>query len=71
MIHGNGAEADAAATALFVAGPDEWHTLAQALGIKYVMLVDQEGVVHMNPAMAARVHFEADPPPAVNLSPPL
>lgn len=65
------AAADAAATALFVAGPAHWHAVAQALGLKYVMLVDDAGVVHMNPAMAKRIHFETGKPPQVRLSAPL
>jgi len=71
VIHDNGAEADAAATALVVAGPKDWHRIAARMGIKYVMLVDEQGIVYMNPAMAARVHFEAETPPQVVLSPPL
>lgn len=71
VIHGNGAEADAAATALMVAGPKEWEAVARNMGIKYVMLVDSEGTVHMNPAMAGRVHFEESPAPKVVLSPEL
>ncbi len=57
IIHSNGATADAAATALFVAGPKDWHRIAKTMGIKYVMLIDQQGLVHMNPAMAERIRF--------------
>lgn len=57
VIHADGATADAAATALFVAGPKDWHRIARAMGIKYVMLIDQQGRVHMNPAMAERIRF--------------
>ncbi len=65
------AAADAAATALFVAGPKHWHAVAKALGVRYVMLMDDAGVVHMNPAMAKRIRFETDRPPQVELSAPL
>jgi thiamine biosynthesis lipoprotein len=71
VIHHNGAESDAAATALLVAGPADWHRIAQQLGIHYVLLVASDGTVYMNPAMAARVHFEVDPPPHVVISAPL
>lgn len=54
--------ADAAATALFVAGPQHWITVARKLGVRYVMLVDDDGIVHMNPAMAKRVRFQGDAP---------
>jgi thiamine biosynthesis lipoprotein len=57
VIHSDATTADAAATALFVAGPERWHEIAQRMGIKYVLLVDEEGVVHMNPAMQQRVQL--------------
>ncbi len=65
VIHDNGAVADAAATALTVAGPKAWHRIAQAMGIKYAMLVDGEGTVYMNPAMAGRIRFEGGDPPEI------
>jgi thiamine biosynthesis lipoprotein len=55
VLHPNASTADAAATALFVAGPKDWHRVAKKMGIRYVMLTDKEGRVHMNPAMQARV----------------
>lgn len=71
VIHPDAATADAAATALFVAGPGDWHAVARDMGLHYVMLVDSDGVVHMNPAMAERVRFEVEPAPQVRLSDPL
>jgi thiamine biosynthesis lipoprotein len=53
-----GARADAAATALSVAGPQDWYRIARQMGLKYVMLVDEQGRVYMNPAMAERIRFE-------------
>lgn len=55
VLHPNASTADAAATALFIAGPNDWHRIAKKMGIHYVMLTDSEGRVHMNPAMQARV----------------
>ena len=46
------------ATALFIAGPKDWHRVARQMGIRYVMLTDKEGRVHMNPAMQARVKLQ-------------
>ncbi len=68
VIHDNAAEADAAATALFVAGPRDWYPIARQLDIKYAMLVDDKGAIHMNPAMAARVQFETADQPEIILS---
>lgn len=62
VISPDGTLADAAATALVIAGPADWHRLAQKMGIKYVMLVTEDGTVHMNPAMAARVEFTGETP---------
>ena len=61
VIHADGATADAAATALFVAGPQDWHRIAKQMGIKYVMLIDKQGRVHMNPAMAQRIELTNQP----------
>lgn len=70
VITANGAQADAAATALFVAGPGKWETVAISMGVKYVMMVDVEGNVYLNPAMANRIRL-SDPKGAVKLSVPL
>ncbi|WP_126452618.1 FAD:protein FMN transferase [Sulfuriflexus mobilis] len=61
VIHPDGATADAAATALFIAGPKDWHRIAKRMGIKYVMLIDKGGRVHMNPAMQQRLQFKYTP----------
>jgi len=55
VIHDDAGIADAAATAIFVAGPDYWHRIAKKMGIKFVMLVAANDDIHMNPAMASRV----------------
>jgi len=71
VIHDNATEADAAATALFVAGPQAWHRIARQMGIRYVLLVDSENVIHMNPAMARRVQLLEPRKQTIRLSPPL
>ena len=71
VIHGNAATADAAATALFVAGPDQWLSTARNMGIHHVMLIDQQGTIHMNPAMQSRIHFEPGLDAQISLSAPL
>lgn len=55
VIHSDAATADAAATALFIAGPDDWHRIASQMGIRYVALLDEQGELHMNPAMQKRL----------------
>lgn len=63
VLHDNGAEADAAATALVVAGEKDWNRIARKMGIRLVMLVVDDGTVYMNPAMRERVEFSGEPPP--------
>ena len=57
VIHSDAATADAAATALFVAGPTGWQRIASKMGIRYVALVDDQGVLHINPAMQKRLRL--------------
>jgi thiamine biosynthesis lipoprotein len=57
VIHVDGGVADAAATALTVAGPDDWQQIARGMGLRYVMLVDEKGTVYLSPAMAERIRF--------------
>ncbi len=63
-----GARADAAATALSVAGPHDWYRIARQMGLKFVMLVDEQGRVYMNPTMAQRIKFEStlSQPPVIS-----
>lgn len=68
VIDSSGIKADAAATALMVAGKDSWHSVAKSMGIKYVMLIDNNGEVYMNPKMAARVRFNLITPPSITIS---
>jgi thiamine biosynthesis lipoprotein len=72
VIDRNGGLADAAATALTVAGSQGWYQLARRMKLKYVMLVDEAGTVYMNPAMAKRIQFEGTSKPGkIVISPPL
>jgi thiamine biosynthesis lipoprotein len=64
VIADNGALADAAATALFVAGPANWRRIAAALGIVYVLRVDASGSIEMTPAMRERVRMQGTEEPA-------
>ncbi len=57
VLHNNASTADAAATALFVAGPTQWVEIAKAMGIKYVLLIDAQGEIHISNAMQQRIKF--------------
>ena len=60
VISGNGALADAAATALIVAGLDEWMAVARSLGLIQVLIIDDAGRVYLTPEMEARVRLDED-----------
>jgi len=56
VIHQQAARADAAATALVVAGKD-WPQIAASMGIDHVMLMRADGQIEMTPAMAEQVRL--------------
>jgi thiamine biosynthesis lipoprotein len=58
VINVDGGLADAAATALSVAGPQQWQGIAARMGVTQVMLVDEQGNVHLSPEMRQRVEFQ-------------
>ena len=61
MIHPDATTADAAATALFVAGPAHWVETANKMNIQYVLLIDDKNNVHITQAMLDRVEFIKEP----------
>jgi FAD:protein FMN transferase len=65
VISKNGGLADAAATALSVAGPDEWRKIAKQMGLTQVMLVDEKGAVYITPEMRDRIEFQQAVPKIV------
>lgn len=60
ITQGDGALADAAATALSVAGLDHWQEVARSMGLTDVLLVDQQGRIHLTSQMKARIRLEGD-----------
>jgi len=55
VIHSNGTVADAAATALFIAGPKEWPRIAKRMQLKLVLLIDKQGTLHLTSQMQKRL----------------
>jgi thiamine biosynthesis lipoprotein len=55
VIHKDAATADAAATALFIAGPERWREIAQRMGISAVALLDDQGHLYLTPQMEQRL----------------
>ena len=55
VLHHDAEWADAAVTALFVAGPSDAQQVMQAMGIEHYLLVDADGRLHISPAMQERL----------------
>jgi thiamine biosynthesis lipoprotein len=59
VIHTDSGLADAAATALFVAGAEKWLEIAKKLQLKQAMLIDDNGTVFVTPEMKKRLKFNS------------
>lgn len=57
VVHASATLADAAATALLVAGPARWRRVAERLGVDSVLVVDRERRVSITPRLAPRVQL--------------
>jgi FAD:protein FMN transferase len=57
VVAASGALADAASTALFIAGPDAWREAARSMGVDRVFVVDGDGRVRVTAALAGRMRF--------------
>jgi len=55
VLHPNAITADAAATALLIAGKSQWKAIAKSMGIQYVFAIDEYGKIFQTDAMAKRV----------------
>ena len=64
VLHSSASLADAAATALFVAG-DDWPTIANSMGVEHVMLVRPDGKIEMSPMMTDRVQLISQQEPVI------
>ena len=60
IITDEGLPADAAATALVVAGLEGWPEVARALDLNQVAIVDESGTVYLTPEMKQRIQFLED-----------
>ncbi|MFP8781368.1 FAD:protein FMN transferase [Hydrogenophaga sp. RWCD_12] len=59
VLHPSAAFADAAATALLVAGPGGWRTLAERLDLRQVLVIGADGRGAVTAALASRLAFAA------------
>jgi thiamine biosynthesis lipoprotein len=68
IVHHDAALADAAATALFVAGKKDWRRIAKRMGIDQVMLIDQDEKVVLTPQLSERIKLLGVDPKNVSIS---
>jgi FAD:protein FMN transferase len=59
VLHRDAALADAAATALLVAGPLRWRRVAARMGVDQVLVIDPQGRREATAALARRLHAAA------------
>jgi len=64
VLHSNASLADAAATALFVAG-DNWPSIAKSMGLTHIMLIKTNGDIEMSPQMAKRMRLLNNAEPTI------
>jgi thiamine biosynthesis lipoprotein len=57
VISDEGLLADAAATAIIVAGQEDWVSVARSLGLDKILLVDESGTVYLTEEMNRRVEL--------------
>ena len=63
VIHSDAMTADAAATALLIAPTDQRATIAQQMGIKNLLIIDEQGTLHLSQTMAKRIQLLETPVP--------
>jgi len=61
-IAATGARADAAATALLVAGAEAWWRVARAMRLRHALVIAADGTVYVNRALARRLRFRGGEP---------
>jgi thiamine biosynthesis lipoprotein len=65
VIHADAAWADAASTAVFVAGPERWREVAKAFGIEQALAVTESGELQVTAALNARLKYPKSVQPRV------
>ncbi|MEC9358869.1 MAG: FAD:protein FMN transferase [Pseudomonadota bacterium] len=62
VLSADGTLADAASTALFVAGPEHWRDTARKLGVGQSLIVKADGALQATQTLAARITLPGKPP---------
>jgi len=67
VIGRNAGLADAAATALVIAGMKQWPAIARGMGVQQVMVIDDDGNVALTEPMLERMHFVGPTPRSISV----
>lgn len=62
VIAADATTADAASTAIFIAGPEAWRRVARAMGVVHVLRVDATGQIETTRALRDRLHSATGEP---------
>ncbi len=65
ILANDAALADAASTALFIAGPELWSEVAKKMGLECVMLIAEDNRIYLSSAMAERIELLTDIKPII------
>lgn len=57
VVHENATTANAAATALMVAGPDNWKAAADSMKAQAFLMIAGDGTIYTSPAIDHRIHW--------------
>ena len=60
VIHKSATTANAAAAALLIAGRDEWSSVADAMGVRDVVMITRNGMVYSSQEMDDRIRWKKD-----------
>ena len=60
VIHADATTADTAATAILIAGPNRWRTVAKSMGVERVFIIDQTGQTLLTQPMTERIKLLGD-----------
>jgi len=57
VIHGSAVSANAAATAILIAGKDGWTSAARKMGVRSIMMITRDGTMYTSTTMEERIHW--------------
>jgi thiamine biosynthesis lipoprotein len=62
VVHKSAAVADVTATALMIAGLDNWKSVAKTMNVSAILLFTNDGTIYLSPAMAHMINWKTEIP---------